>query len=224
MTSNLLLQTAVRTALSVWATIMLATGLSTEPTPPTPEPVAADTAPTVVYEGLAGDQERWEWAAGQFEAAGLTLENLEVRFATDPEPCKGNAGLHISGEGTHLVLICTTNEAHRRATMVHELAHVWAAQNIDQATRAEFMAERGVTVWHDRDVEWHEQGTEHAAEIITWGIADHGCWVLPRAIIGDRDLDVLAATYELLTGQTARCDTESVAPNPQRERQLSSVE
>ena len=224
MTSNLLLPVAIRIATSVWATIMLAAGLSTEPAPSTSEPIAADTAPTVVYEGLAGDNEQWEWAAGQFDAAGLTLENVEVRFTTDPEPCKGNAGLHISGEGTHLVLICTTNEAHRRATMVHELAHVWAAQNVDQATRAEFMADRGVSVWYDRDAEWHEQGTEHAAEVITWGISDQGCWVLPRAIIGDRDVDVLAADYELLTGETPRCDTEAVAPNAERERQLAFAE
>lgn len=180
---------------------------------------AIASAPTVDVEGVTGDEDRAAWAFAQFEAAGLTPVNFEVTFAHDPEPCRGHDGIHRFGD-PHIVVICNPNEKLRSRTLVHELAHVWVAQNLDGPTRAQFLARRNLTTWHDPDVPWSERGTEHAAEIIAWGVSDLPCWAVPHTINGSHDIDTLAAQFEVLTGQAPHCDADADRPNQARERQM----
>ena len=60
-----------------------------------PANVGTDLEPIVTFEAdHAEDALQAEWAFGQFAAAGLGFEDLEVRFVDDPWPCNGNGGLH----------------------------------------------------------------------------------------------------------------------------------
>ena len=79
----------------------------------------------------------------------------------------------------------------------HELAHAWAAANLDDDDRARYVDARGLTNWADTRVPWEERGTEDAAFMIQQNL---------RAI----DLDVSSAAwseriraYEVLTGMTS---------------------
>ena len=178
------------------------------------EPTRRATGPMVVSSGYDGDDERAEWVFEQFDSVGLTLTDIEVRFSSDAADCSGNRGLHTREDGTSVVAVCGSPQVGRRRTLLHETSHAWVAQHVDEQVRAEFMELRGVTVWNDHDVEWHDRGTEHAAEIVVWGIGDQPCWHLPAPAIGDRSQEALAEAFQLLTGMAPRCDADTPEPPP----------
>ena len=175
---------------------------------------------TVAFEGLPGDEDRLLWAFEQFEAAGLELGSVHVAFFEGPKHCRGGAGLHFFTRTTPTVVVCNPNASQRHRTLLHELAHVWVGRSLSAGVRTLFLDARGLTTWCGSDVLWGERGTEHAAEIVAWGLSDHPCWEVPRAEIGDRDMDVLAAQFVLLTGTEPRCDAGAVRPNPHRYHQV----
>jgi hypothetical protein len=78
------------------------------------------------------------------------------------------------------------------------LAHAWAHHHVDDHREHEFVEHRGLNSWNDRSEAWETRGTEHAAEIVTWGIIDQRMGVDVR--IENTDVDQLTAAYELLTG------------------------
>jgi hypothetical protein len=84
-----------------------------------------------------------------------------------------------------------------RVTILHELGHVWSSQHVDGETQALFLAERGLEVWGDQGVPWHERGFEHAAEVMAWALLDEPFTV---ARIGSPSCDELAAAFRILTG------------------------
>lgn len=212
-------------ARSLSAAVALVMQLFGPPNPSqTAEPITADpaTTPVLVFDGLAGDLERAEWAFEQFSAANMDFPNLELRFSSDPQACAGNAGLHRSRGAEHLVSICNSDQARRHLTVLHELAHVWAADNVDDSTRSAFLEARGLRQWNGTDVAWENKGTEHAAEIIAWGVNNRPCRLVPRAQIGERDLNDLSAQFELLTGSSPLCDaTPSAAASRPSGQELS---
>ena len=58
--------------------------------------------------------------------------------------------------------------------MLHELAHAWDDTS-GAVDRAGFMKLRGVSVWFGGlDVPFADQGSEHLAIIIAWGLMDPG--------------------------------------------------
>ena len=175
---------------------------------------------TAVFEGPAGDQDRLAWALEQFDAAGLVIGSVDVVFFDAPEHCRGGAGLHLFGRTIPTVVVCNPHASLRHRTLLHELAHVWARSSLTVETRMAFLEARGLGTWCGTDATWSERGSEHAAEIIGWGVSDRPCWELPKSAIGDRDVAVLAAQYELLTGSEPRCDADAVRPNPHRYRQV----
>ena len=95
--------------------------------------------------------------------------------------------------------LTTSKELVLKRTMLHEIAHIWATDALDQATRASFLTLRGLETWSSRDVPWHARGSEQAAEVITWALMDRE---LLMVTLADRDPAGLAAGYELLTGTT----------------------
>jgi hypothetical protein len=97
-------------------------------------------------------------------------------------------------------------------TMLHELAHAWANLNLSAEEKAAFSSYRGVR-WNDRSDPWRERGTEHAAEILAWALADerHSIrWVSTEAgvsvsdfrllTIGNSNVEALHHGFVLLTG------------------------
>ena len=181
----------------------------------TPE-IEPDAAP---LEALAGDEQRLSWANAQFAAAGLQINNVDVVFAADSAVCSDYLGLHSMVGDTHLVRVCDPSVNRRKHTLLHELAHVWIAENVNHQTRSEFMELRDVSVWHDGVTPWRDRGTEHAAEVLAWGIGDQPCWLRPSLNHGDDDAAYTEA-LAVLTDAAPRCDASSVKPKPQKRIQV----
>lgn len=113
-----------------------------------------------------------------YGAAGLTLpEPVRITFHDSLEPCAGNLALYTN-ELSPSVRVCWTHEnpaVERRVrtrALVHELAHAWVDGNVDDRTKLAYLLFTGLDSWRDRDEEWTERGTEHAAELITWAVLD----------------------------------------------------
>ncbi len=162
---------------------------------------------TVVAD-LTAEQERFvAWGESRFAAAGLTPPQLQYVFHDDTEACGWHRGLYDPEK--HVVIICNAN----RETLVHELAHAWVEANVSAELKADFMAQRGLEVWNDHEVPWSERATEHAAEVVAWGVEEESRlipWVEPDGTrifrlltIPDSTPDELLAAYQMLTGREA---------------------
>jgi len=152
---------------------------------------------TRISGGTPAQQEMARWAIGRFEAAGLSLPSLEIRFHPTPNGCGGRLGRYSDGKadlcGVHVNLMS-------RRTLLHEMAHGWVGTSVSAGLKDRFLRLRQLESWNDPGVDWQERGTEHAAEIIGWALCDQGTGTqlpsVPRnapAQLGDG--------YELLTGR-----------------------
>jgi hypothetical protein len=168
----------------------------TPPERPAPAdlPVTLLLGETVVQAEHASQVDSVAASLAVFEAAGLELPGVLVQVwspLTCPIDKAGSMG--ILSDGTHRIRICAYGR-----TIVHELAHVWDRVNLTREVRSRFLVARGLTSWrHD---EWHLAAGEHAAEIITWALADT-YW--PPSRIAGNSCRELAAGYQILTGKTA---------------------
>jgi hypothetical protein len=147
----------------------------------------------------AADIALTEWALGRFEEAGLHLPQISLAFHDEEASCQGHNGYFHPGE-PHRIDICGFNWDRflvtPRKVILHELGHAWAHANLDARTRQEFVEMRGLETWHDQSSPWAEQGQEHAAEILAWGLMDEE---ISMASIGENDSSKLIEAYELLT-------------------------
>jgi hypothetical protein len=164
---------------------------------PTPFPIKPPSQ-------MAHERATIEWARDLFADAGLDLPYVDINFEDDLEACEGNQGtVRAQDDGSPIIRICVDHdkpavrETWRRRALVHELAHVWEAANVDDATREAFMALRGLTEWNDRTDAWYRRGTEHAAEVVTWSLIDFR-WGF--ANLPDNSCNEMLAGYETLTG------------------------
>jgi hypothetical protein len=146
--------------------------------------------------GTPAQQAMARWAVGRFEAEGLELPALEIRFHPSPNGCEGRMGGYSNGTadlcGEHV------NRMSRR-TLLHEMAHGWVDATVSADLEARFLRLRQLETWNDHAVDWEERGTEHAAEIISWALDGQGIGT-ERPSIPRNDPEQLAAAYELLTG------------------------
>jgi hypothetical protein len=152
---------------------------------------------TRITGGSPGQQAMARWAIGRFEAAGLSLPSVEIRFHPTPKGCNGRLGFYSDSAadlcGVHVNLMA-------RRTLLHEMAHGWVESTVSADLKARFLRLRQLESWNDHGVDWEERGTEHAAEIISWAICDQGTGTnLPS--VPRNGLDQLADAYELLTGR-----------------------
>jgi hypothetical protein len=141
------------------------------------------------------------WAFDRFDQAGLELPPLSLSFHDDRTECEGHLGYFRPGTPPSID-ICGFNWNRflvtPKKTILHELAHAWSHQTLDSETRNQFLDARGLDTWQDDSVTWEEQGIEHAAEVIAWGLIDED---LLLTTIGETDSVQLAAAFELLTGK-----------------------
>lgn len=150
------------------------------------------------------------WARGRFQAAGLVPPRARFVFYDDTRKCRLRRGLFHPG--TRTIEICNLN----RETLVHELAHAWVETNLTEEAKADFMRHRGLATWNDHSVPWADRATEHAAEIVAWGVEEESrliSWMTPEGqhtlrllTIPDSTPDVLAMSFQLLTGIPAHPD------------------
>ena len=161
------------------------------------------------------DAAAYEWTQNLFTAAGFEFPTAIVEFHRDDEACGGARGRTRFGaaDETATILVCATHhnpeveDIWRQRTLLHELAHAWVDQNVDEAPTAAFMELRGTEVWSAREQAWQDRATEHAAEILMWGIQDGDYEVDFR--IDNTGCEQLSSGYELLTGVVVGCDVPS---------------
>jgi hypothetical protein len=151
-----------------------------------------------------------DWALGRFRSAGLSDVGLaSVTFASGTARCDGIAGTVIDGARGAEVLLCLdeadvcpaadcgTSTFAARATVLHELAHVWEANELDDGDRERYLARTELATWFGAEVGWAARGGERAAEVLMWGLLDQEV-PLPR--LGRPPAEQLASEFRLLTG------------------------
>jgi hypothetical protein len=179
---------------------------------PAPLPAEIDTAPAhdatrvTVYADKDRSHRLVEWALDRYDQAGLAVPATDVYFHPNRQGCEGYDGIHTITAGKHRIDVCVLDQRSRERTILHEFAHAWAHTNLTDDTRQTFLAKRGLETWHDSDTEWEDRGTEHAAEIIRWGLS-HQCRAPGR--IGNHDPATLTTTFEFLTGTQPLCETDT---------------
>jgi hypothetical protein len=140
------------------------------------------------------------WAFDRFDRAGLELPEVSLSFHDDRAACEGHVGYYRPGDPA-TIDICGFNWDRflvtPKKTILHELAHAWAQQTLASETRSRFLDLRGLDIWQDKSVPWEEQGAEHAAEILAWGLMDESLFLTS---IGETETLQLAEAFELLTG------------------------
>ncbi|CAN5817666.1 hypothetical protein BH23ACT5_BH23ACT5_06270 [soil metagenome] len=146
-----------------------------------------------------------EWAEGRFALAELALPPILYAFHDTAESCASRRGLFH--HASNLVEIC----GFEADTLIHELAHAWTETTLDDHAKHAFLALRGLETWNAAATPWELRGTEHAAEIIAWGVEERtrlvpstdplGCFAPRLLTIRDSSPDELIAGYVALTGQ-----------------------
>jgi hypothetical protein len=172
------------------------------------EPMTGPASPSTSWEDVVAsgsvfrdesDVALTEWALGRFEQAGLESPEAVLAFHDEKTACEGHTGYFHPGS-PHQIDICGFNWDRflvtPRKVILHELGHAWAHDNLDEMTRREFLALRGLDLWQSGEAPWGEQGQEHAAEIMAWGLIDED---ISMTSIGGSDPKQLAEAYELLT-------------------------
>jgi hypothetical protein len=142
-----------------------------------------------------------EWALDRFGQAGLALPEVSLVFHDEKETCQGQNGYFHPGS-PYRIDICGFNWDRflvtPRKVILHELAHVWVHENLDEHARNEFLDLRGLEVWQNGKAPWAEQGQEHAAEIIAWRLMDEE---ISMTSIGEHESSNLAEAFEFLTSR-----------------------
>jgi hypothetical protein len=113
------------------------------------------------------EQAMVEWALGRFQLAGLELPDLQVEFRT--AGCRSR-GLY--NRKTQTIQVCDG----RKMTLLHELAHAW--DHFATLDRDGFLALRELEFYFGPPgTAPADQGVEHIAEIIAWGLMDENAAV-----------------------------------------------
>ena len=160
MTNHTALHRCGTWALALVTTALLASQIQAAPPAPTHMP-----AITYVDQPTPRELDTVTWAVKRFVAAGLQLPNLTISF---PVYCEGKGALYNVGESS--LELCRVN----RKNVLHELAHAWDDTS-GAVDRANFMKLRGVDVWFGGlDIPSQEQGCEHLAIIVAWGLMEPG--------------------------------------------------
>lgn len=141
------------------------------------------------------------WAVDLFDEAGLRLPPTRfVHHGVDRTACSGRRGVHEYVNGRSTINICTDDPGKvTEALVLHETAHAWAAHDLSDERKADFQSLRGWTYWRNhQEADWHENGSEQAAEMILWGLIDRPVGIVT---INDHRCEDLDAGYRALTGQ-----------------------
>ena len=154
-------------------------------------------------------QEQVDRAIEMFDAAGLELPPLVIRFSENTDDCEGNLGTYRpQPEGNPAVVsVCTE----MRITLIHELAHAWDDHSLDDDRRQSFMEHWDLDNWNDKEESWYDRGSERAADTIAYTL-------LQTEPTDNPDILKFLCGFGVLTGNdlpdAARvsCDSEVASP------------
>lgn len=142
----------------------------------------------VIYNGSVGMVRFVRWGLERFEASVLPMPKIgSVTFLTNETKCRGLSGFYSAENGgakitlCHRVAdvcedtLCRTWARGPRTTLLHELAHAWMNEYIDEHTRTSFLRFEGVPRWSDPTDPWEDRGMERAANTIAhWLMHESG--------------------------------------------------
>ena len=158
--------------------------------------------PSLTTDGSQSESEDGllQWASSRFTRAGLDLPAVYVAFHDEREACAGHPGL-FRDQPDLRIDICGFSDFSTAAkkTMLHELAHAWAHENLSDHDIEEFLMLRGLEIWAGPLAPWELKGSEHAAEIISWALFDRE---LDLVTIPDAGPEAIEASYRILTGKS----------------------
>ncbi|MEN8237874.1 MAG: hypothetical protein ABFR53_01605 [Actinomycetota bacterium] len=106
----------------------------------------------------------------RFAMAGLELPPIAIEFVGPSlEACGGaRARAHLDWDPI-TVSVCWGDEF----VLLHELAHVWTFGAVTEKQEVVFMGLRAnVHAWADPADRWADQGREHAANVVAWGLME----------------------------------------------------
>lgn len=162
------------------------------------------------------------WLFERYVAGGLRRPQIAAFWFPPSIDCHLAEGIaerdDVRFDGRHSVTLCFEDDevsmkvpggswspdvAHQG---LHELAHAWMYDNLDESDRDAFLGRAGLDVWRKADVFWPERGVEAAAETIAWGLA--GEELAEYVIDPVPGCAELAGRYRLLTGRAplTSCD------------------
>ena len=189
------------------------TGATAATRPRFTAPAKTVEAPQPIFAGEA-DRTAYTWAEEVFSAAGFGVPVAAAEFHRSEEACGGARGrAYLSDENLATIVVCASHTnpevqaTWRQRTLLHELAHVWVDQNVDDENLVAFTELRGLEEWSSREVKWEDRATEHAAEILMWGM-QHGDYEVDYRF-ENTSCDSMSAGYALLTGVTINCEAEA---------------
>jgi len=166
------------------------------------------------------------WLFGRFGAGSLAQPDVAAFWFPPSVDCGLSEAIARPDddrfEGRHTVTLCFTPDelssgwpdrrwsSHVVHQGLHELAHVWMYDRLDDPDRQAFVDRVGLDTWRDTDTFWPERGVEVAAETIAWGLA--GTERAQYLIMPPPDCAELTDRYVMLTGQDplTTCDTDGV--------------
>ena len=171
------------------------------------------------------------WGLARFDLAELPLPTVRrVTFTDYTGYCREVEGRTLrlpdedpltgepTGGGWEIVLCMNDDDVYLddsltepsalvRHIVLHELAHVWIEEHVDEARRERLMAWLRLPTWDDHDVAWDQRGVEWAASFIAWGLMDQS---MPLFELDAPTLEVKYDGFQLLTGHVP------LQPGPER--------
>jgi hypothetical protein len=136
-------------------------------------------------------------ALAEMAAAGFAMPPVTIHIHSDKDGCNQLNGYFVQREGENIVHSCGN-----RWTLIHELAHAWDINTLDDETRHEFMHHQGLDSWHHES--WSKDAGEHLASIVAWALDG-----ARPSRIGYYDDEHLAEAYEMATGMPIPQDEEA---------------
>jgi hypothetical protein len=174
------------------------------------EPLTIDGKTIAIYNGTPALNDALAWGLQRFAEAGLEVpEVASATFTVQSDFCDDIRAHYLRTEvGVELEFCMDEQSACRdedcneilpgwSAVVLHEIAHAWLDTHLDVIDIERFLDHVGLDTWRDPDLPWEENGVEHAADTIAWGLMDRDVQMLR---IGQPTAGQLAEGFAILTG------------------------
>jgi hypothetical protein len=163
-----------------------------------------------VRNGTSALTELLDWGMRRFADNHLPPPSIDTVTFEPSRSCEGLSGRVLDDGTTRNLYVCmydsdvcagvetcSSASPSARLAVLHELAHAWMLDHIDDTASDRVLAVSGRTTWDDHEAPWSDRGVEYAAEVMAWGLIDEG---LPMVRIGAPACSELGAAYMVLTG------------------------
>ena len=174
------------------------------------DPLTFDGQTIAVYNGSPVLNDALEWGLQRLADAGLEVpEVASATFTVQSEFCDDIRARYLRTEDGVELEFCMDEESACadedcseilpgwNAVVLHEIAHAWLDTHLDVIDTDRFLDHVDLDTWRDRDLPWDQNGQEHAADTIAWGLMDRDIEMLR---IGQPTAEELVEGFRILTG------------------------